>query len=305
MSRACVCGGSNENCRFCGGLGTVEDTLGTALDGRLQRMAVEQSSLRSTTPRRGLTSHRALPKLATRRTGAVRLGPRSKPTQPPARLVPCPQQCGASLNPRNLQRHLRRVHGQGQAVTVDLQARTQLQMPATTKHAQLKYESCSMCKTVVRAGGLPVHIAKAHRKTRTDSTVSYLVRALASLASKVYRKPQDVGQRSNSVNLSPTKSLIPEGAFTVCPICKASITAAKFQKHMNKVHTRRSRNVGGRSGSVQSSNEARTDTTLVAPRDKNLDATKLYAHSYRERGRFGSHPSHDGFDDESGPDESR
>src|SRR5271166_5115230 len=46
----------------------------------------------------------------------------------------------------------------------------------------------------------------------------------------------------------------------------------------------------------------RESTTFAAPRDKNLDATKLYAHSYRETGRFGSHPSHDGFDDESGPD---
>jgi hypothetical protein len=46
----------------------------------------------------------------------------------------------------------------------------------------------------------------------------------------------------------------------------------------------------------------RQDTSFVAPRDKNLDATKLYAHPYREQGRYGSHPSHDGFDDESTPD---
>jgi len=30
----------------------------------------------------------------------------------------------------------------------------------------------------------------------------------------------------------------------------------------------------------------RDSTTLTAPREKNLDATKLYAHSYREQGRF-------------------
>ena len=45
----------------------------------------------------------------------------------------------------------------------------------------------------------------------------------------------------------------------------------------------------------------RQDTTFVAGRDKNLDATKLYAHAYREQGKYGSHPSHDGFDDESEP----
>lgn len=34
---------------------------------------------------------------------------------------------------------------------------------------------------------------------------------------------------------------------------------------------------------------------------RNMDATKNYAHAFRERGAFGSHPSHDGFDDESSP----
>jgi hypothetical protein len=31
MSRSCVCGGSNENCRFCDGLGTIPDRLATAI----------------------------------------------------------------------------------------------------------------------------------------------------------------------------------------------------------------------------------------------------------------------------------
>lgn len=35
---------------------------------------------------------------------------------------------------------------------------------------------------------------------------------------------------------------------------------------------------------------------------KNQDATYAYGTHYRENDRFGSHPSHDGFDDESGPD---
>jgi hypothetical protein len=33
-----------------------------------------------------------------------------------------------------------------------------------------------------------------------------------------------------------------------------------------------------------------------------IDATRLYAHSFRENGKYGSHPLHDGMDDESGPD---
>jgi hypothetical protein len=33
--------------------------------------------------------------------------------------------------------------------------------------------------------------------------------------------------------------------------------------------------------------------------ERRLDYTRPYAHAYREQGRFGSHPSHDGYDDES------
>jgi hypothetical protein len=35
--------------------------------------------------------------------------------------------------------------------------------------------------------------------------------------------------------------------------------------------------------------------------ERKLDRTRGYGHLSRENGRFGSHPSHDGFDDESKP----
>lgn len=34
---------------------------------------------------------------------------------------------------------------------------------------------------------------------------------------------------------------------------------------------------------------------------RKIDATKDYAHAFRESGRYGSHPSHDRFDDDSDP----
>jgi hypothetical protein len=69
---------------------------------------------------------------------------------------------------------------------------------------------------------------------------------------------------------------------------------------MAKIHKRRLTPRPTQAASAK--DPTRQGTTLVAPRDKNLDATKLYAHPYREQGRYGSHPSHDGFDDESTPD---
>ena len=80
MSRSCVCEGSNENCRFCGGLGTVPDTLATTLDGRVQRLATEASS-GTKKVRRGLISHRVSP-------------PRKVSSAPQSRIpVSCTEDC--------------------------------------------------------------------------------------------------------------------------------------------------------------------------------------------------------------------
>ena len=43
------------------------------------------------------------------------------------------------------------------------------------------------------------------------------------------------------------------------------------------------------------------EETEVSPWWDNLDATKGIGYPARESGRYGSHPSHDGFDDESEP----
>jgi hypothetical protein len=42
MSRACVCGGSNENCRFCAGLGTIPNRLANALTIHTYRLESDQ-----------------------------------------------------------------------------------------------------------------------------------------------------------------------------------------------------------------------------------------------------------------------
>ncbi len=120
-----------------------------------------------------------------------------------------------------------------------------------------------------------------------------------------------------SLRLSRLRSLIlgplPESAppasekeWESCPVCKTRVKARALDRHLNRVH----RNVNRQkppaaqgstdSSLVQSAQDVLRETTSFAvPRDKNLDATKLYAHSYREKGRFGSYPSHDSFDDES------
>jgi len=104
-----------------------------------------------------------------------------------------------------------------------------------------------------------------------------------------------------------------------CSICGERVRPDRLDRHMRKVHCRQQRiaKKGGskararasREGSVGARTGGKADALDVwkgqiqaeqSPFPPNLDATKPYAHAYREHGKFGSHPSHDGFDDESG-----
>lgn len=99
-----------------------------------------------------------------------------------------------------------------------------------------------------------------------------------------------------------------EGGWQRCGICGANLK--HLVRHMNKVHrdvarkqkrrTAKKMNAGGlesRSSAIDRwKQEIEDSQPLCGP---NLDATKDYAHAYRDQGMFGSHPSHDGFDDES------
>ena len=223
MSRPCVCGGSNENCRYCNGRGEIRDGLATALTIHSQRPeykkvnAVRKEKTKVTGQvHRKSEGGRELGDQATKFDRSSSLTLRNQALTSPS-LIACPRGCGARLNAKKVDKHLRKVH------------------------------------RVERYTALPT-----------------------------------AGGRT----ISP--------ALKACPFCTAQVQ--KLDRHIRKVHWKFKQAV--QKIIVRSAPDVlRHDTTLVAPRDTNLDATKLYAHSYRENGRFGSHPAHDGFDDESGPDD--
>jgi hypothetical protein len=75
----------------------------------------------------------------------------------------------------------------------------------------------------------------------------------------------------------------PRLVYNICPVCKVKVRGDRLNRHLRKVHKTRSMRAAGKSSFAPSAKDLlRDSTTLVAPRDKNLDATKLYAHSYRE-----------------------
>jgi hypothetical protein len=101
---------------------------------------------------------------------------------------------------------------------------------------------------------------------------------------------------------------------SVCPVCNVDLKRNRLETHVRKAHgldnvppspsSPKRLTVGFHSVSKRKKPVARK-SELVTREDRRaeqkLDHTRPYAHAYREHGKFGSHPVHDGFDDESRP----
>lgn len=299
MSRSCVCGGSNENCRYCGGLGTIPDTLASALLAHVGRPESENIPAGSPQPKPKWMSLRSF-----------------------AKPIPCPEGCGAILNSFTLKRHLKKRHSVTRHITkahsgglaAPQQANVTRQGPVLNA-TEPRFETCPVCQIQLRAGRLAKHMDKAHNVAihaaiREGQNIARASVAIAeSQKQATARQPglpkvdasHSVSQRLQTPLNSPADARTSRRTYGVCPLCKVKVRVDRMRRHTAKVHNSRTFRFRGRQ--VQSSKDPLRDTTsLIAPRDNNLDATKLYAHPYREQGRYGSHPSHDGFDDESGPE---
>lgn len=117
------------------------------------------------------------------------------------------------------------------------------------------------------------------------------------------------------------RSLKSREQMKVCPFCHSQIRKSKFQKHMNDRCPMRNRPTSSETvrqpakpkQQVNGSNPSTVEFGTTSVRHKgeieverpswwnNLDATKDCGYPAREEGRYGSYPSHDGFDDESKP----
>jgi hypothetical protein len=229
MGRPCVCGGSNENCRYCSGRGEIGDQLAGALVAHSKHPSKFGGRRKSKT-QKAMETETEIRNIERRLLRFQRL--RSLVNGAPdfrnavSKLVPCPMGCNAQLDPREVNRHLHSKHKPS--------TKARQPMAADSVKSQ-EWQSCPICKAQVKARNLQHHLSKVHRKTEVGKRTA-------------------VHKSAGTPTVESVKDVL------------------------------------------------RDSTTLASPRDKNLDATKLYAHSYRESGRFGSHPSHDGFDDESGPE---
>jgi hypothetical protein len=107
-----------------------------------------------------------------------------------------------------------------------------------------------------------------------------------------------------------------------CSFCGCQVKSTNLQKHLGRcpkgprgysnasAKKLRPHAIEARATSTTETNNSLPEPKRLKPRDgyeqvsgrDRRDATKLYAHPCRENGKYGSHPMHDGFDDESGPE---
>ncbi len=231
MSRSCVCGGSNENCRFCNGSGILPDHLDSFVGRPVNK--VEPGAMGKTNGHVGSED--------------------SQIAQPP--LILCPKDCKLLIKPETLAAHIARVH------------KPKWKPPKISSSA---YTHCPFCNTKLRKDELRKHQVKWHADKLNlagtavvqspTSPTPYLENHVPTAGAKLPRNSAVVSAVQNPkssiegstkhqiiVNLpghiQRVKQQQAAQAFAnaklrcvPCPSCAAPVRADRIQRHMLKVH---------------------------------------------------------------------
>lgn len=197
---------------------------------------------------------------------------------------------------------------------------------------------CRMCRSQVRADRLSSHLRRVHAASGTEPLLppsAPLPPELLTVAcscggtnencfrcggwgyidsiGKGRAAPPDfvaggssVVDRARARRAQPPSRPKPLLPFS-CPQCGVGLV--RLQRHMKKVHKgvatapRRPERLQQRLADHPRSSETphKSGTYQRESVERAHDATRLYYAAYRDNGQFGSHPSHDGYGDESDP----
>lgn len=263
--RLCVCEGSNENCRYCYGTGRITE-----------KFSAQQG------PTAVLYSSRRISKGARAKRNSYKSNdtPRNIVTLPEVTLPPLRKDPNVEKAVKNQPRSF--------------------QTESTGRNRDLEREGwklCSKCQVYVKKERIDAHTIEHEKGSARQSTYS------ASVTSpfNTIRGIEKIKRQQAKSHQTTQNGLIP------CSVCSALVRPDRLKKHLRKVHRLRAplksmRN--NRTVSSESSTNSKVvfDSQYEDPRAvRQIDHTRLYAHAFREGGRYGSHPSHDGFDDESKP----
>jgi hypothetical protein len=144
---------------------------------------------------------------------------------------------------------------------------------------------CEVCKQWIKTTRLDRHLQRAHPDYKPAATPPSPRPGLNPTAPKRERTRTYAG---------PAR----------CRQCGVALASAAPENHLPGCSYRRKQTrYKAISPSEQTTNSASPDGHFVGQDqllpERSLDATRDYAHHYREHGRFGSHPSHDDYGEES------
>jgi hypothetical protein len=134
---------------------------------------------------------------------------------------------------------------------------------------------CPLCGVGVLVTRLTKHISKVHSETATAQSLA--------VAAKPTSKPE----------------------LCKCPCCSSLVRQDRLDAHIRKIHKAASK--ASPQAPIQRKLQQTKHQKQLTPsvsngcQDRSMDATRDYYALYRDNGQFGSHPSHDSFDDESTP----
>jgi hypothetical protein len=164
-------------------------------------------------------------------------------------------------------------------------------------------KNCPVCGVLV--GRLQRHLNRVHNPSTAPA---------AQQNAPIEAPPAQAQRTTEAVPARPTLN---RTSMKSCPLCNAQIREDRFQSHVSRRCPFRSRKALGpvaaatakinktlhRAGSPSTESlRYKEGAEIELPAwSNNLDATKNIGYPARESGRYGSHPSHDAFDDESEP----
>jgi hypothetical protein len=162
------------------------------------------------------------------------------------------------------------------------------------------YAICPDCEASVRPKNL-----ERHRRERCPRRSSG--QGSEPIADPLVR-PQE-GQQVPS-NLESFQKQHPKRTYKPCPYCGQTLRSENLQSHMAERCSRRpmratttsKRNRGRRGQTTTAKSDATRLDAFRQNFDEPRDASTPYAHRYPEHGCFGSHPIHDDYSEESGPE---
>ena len=216
------------------------------------------------------------------------------------RRVSCPK-CNCWVREDRLHAHLQKAHAKEKTVT----------RKPTVACPQCGVPVIKLSKHLRKAHSFPwplaVSVSKHLRKAQAAPTqtppVVVVKKKLSPHRRKAHPAPGLVKPPKSKLNLKPPQS---ESSLVGCPQCGCPVKKSRLPSHLARVHrdlpktSHRRQQPASVSVASPTSNEF-SRSNVIETNERQMDYTRPYAHAYREHGRFGSHPSHDDFGDESKP----